>query len=273
MDPVCFHLGPLKVHWYGVMMALGFLLGLANWVALGRKNGRDFQYCSDLLFWVMVAGIVGARIAYVLTDIGYFVANPAKIIRIDQGGIIFYGGFLGAAAAVILFARARRENLTELLDFVVTSLPAAHAVGRIGCFINGCCFGRLWNGPAAVTYPADTLPWYVQLDAGQIDRYAATSLPVHPVQLYEAVFNLVLYLVLVWVYRHRRANGMTLAAYLLLYPVGRFALEFLRGDDRGGALGLSTAQLVGIMLFCVGLVVLWMALRRDPARDSSQVVR
>ena len=92
MMPDLFSIGPLTVHWYGVMMALGFLAGLLNWTLLGKPIGRDLKFCSDLLFWIMIAGIVGARTAYVLSDISYFLANPDRILRIDEGGLIYSAG-------------------------------------------------------------------------------------------------------------------------------------------------------------------------------------
>jgi phosphatidylglycerol---prolipoprotein diacylglyceryl transferase len=127
MHPDFFRVGPLTIHAYGVMMALGFLAGLVNWHFIGRREGRDIKFCSDLLFAMMVAGVVGGRLAYVISDFAYFRAQPLKIFRIDEGGLIYYGGFLGALLAVFVFARMYRESFLKLGDFVITSLPLAHA--------------------------------------------------------------------------------------------------------------------------------------------------
>ncbi len=248
-------------------MALGFLAGLLNWVLLGRPIGRDFKFCSDLLFWIMVAGIVGARIAYVLSDLPYFLANPLRIVRIDEGGLVYFGGFLGAWLALYLFARSHRIPFFELADLVVTSLPLAHAFGRVGCFMNGCCHGTVTRCPLGVAYPARSGVWRHQLMTGLLQPEAGQSMPVHPVQLYESAFNLLLFGLLLLVWRSRRRAGLVGVVYLLVYPVGRFSIEFLRGDHRIRWAGLSVAQWVSIGLFIVGLV-LWRVLRRSGTRTQ-----
>jgi phosphatidylglycerol:prolipoprotein diacylglycerol transferase len=257
-EPVCFHIGRLPIHWYGVTMAMAFMAGLVNWIMLGRREQRDTNYCSDLLFWIMVSGIIGARAAYVAADLRHFVTAPWTALRVDQGGLIYYGGFAGAAVAVILFARLRRERLWPLADFVVTSLPLAHAIGRIGCLLNGCCYGRVSQGPLAVRYPPDSAPWWEQVETGLISRFSPSSLPVLPVQLYEAAWNLLLYSVLLCVFRRRQADGVVTGIYLLGYAAGRFLLEPLRGDARMRWLGLSVAQLVSLALLAGGgLLLAW----------------
>jgi len=261
MHPVCFNIDHLTIHWYGVMMAMGFLAGLAIWTFLGKKEGRNLNYCCDLLFWIMVSSIAGARLAYVFSDLKSFLAEPLTILRVDQGGLIYYGGFIGACLAIVVFARIRGENIRTLLDFVVPAVPLAHAFGRIGCLLNGCCYGTEYDGLFAVRYPAQSYSWKIQVDAGEISRFTLHSLPVHPVQLYEVAFNLVLYLFLVWAYRHRKWNGSIAAFYLLTYPFARFWLEFLRGDERMRYMGLSVAQLVSILLFISG-AGLWFWSRR-----------
>lgn len=269
MMPDLVSIGPLTIHWYGVMMALGFLTGLLNWTLLGRPRGRNFQFCSDMLFWIMIAGIVGARLAYVVSDFSYFAAHPLHIVRVDEGGLIYFGGFLGAWLALFLFARRRKAPFFELADLVVTSLPLAHAFGRVGCFMNGCCHGTVTHCFLGVFYPQRSIAWYDQLQRGLLGADATQSLPVHPVQLYESTFNLVLFAVLLLVWRARRRPGMVGVVYLLLYPIGRFLLEFLRGDDRIRWGAFSVAQWVSIGLFVAGLV-LWRLLPHCPRRSEQE---
>jgi phosphatidylglycerol:prolipoprotein diacylglycerol transferase len=262
VDPVCFKAGPFTVHWYGVAMALGFLLGLGNWAWLARREGRPFAFCSDLLFWIMVSGIAGARLAYVLGDLAYFLRNPLLIFRVDQGGLVYYGGFIGAGVALAILARRLKEPFWRLLDFVITSVPLAHMLGRVGCFINGCCYGTVHRSAPSVRYPFDSLAWHAHRARGLVGPAATESLPVHPVQLYEAAFNLLVYGVVVWVFRNRKRDGQVTAAYLLLYPVGRFAVEFLRGDGRVRVAGLSLAQWLSLGLFAIGCGLLASRFRR-----------
>lgn len=265
MHPDLFSIGPITIHTYGVMMALGFLAALVNWILLGRRVGHSAQFCTDLIFWVMVSGIAGARTAYVLENWQDYAAAPFSIIRVDQGGLVFYGGFVAAGAAIVIFARHHRQGLASFFDFVVTSVPLAHALGRVGCFLNGCCFGsRTVCAGCGVQFPKASIPWYSQYHQRLLSADAPASLPVHPVQLYEAGFNLVVYGLLVWLFRKRLRPGMVMAVYLMLYAVGRFTLEFWRGDrgERLEVWQLSIGQFISIPLFLLGLAVLGVLLAR-----------
>ncbi|MFC1463207.1 prolipoprotein diacylglyceryl transferase, partial [Verrucomicrobiota bacterium] len=301
MYPVLFRLGPLTIHWYGMMMALGFFAALANWTVLGRKEGRDFNFCSDLLFWIMIAGIVGARIAYIAADPQHFINHPSEIIRVDRGGLIYYGGFLGAGIAIVTIARIHKQKLSSLMDFVIASLPLAHTFGRTGCFLNGCCFGKLVSSGPGVRFPITSSAAWMQYEAGLITNERvlrlmthvkegrmthpmlvdklqqlvesgalaaadARALPVHPVQLYEAAFNLSLFFLLRYAYKRRKTDGGILALYLLTYPVGRFCLEFFRGDFRVRLAGLSVAQLLSITLFTIGWIIFAWS-RKNPREE------
>lgn len=246
MDAICFHIGSRPVYWYGVMVAIAFLACIAHWTVLGKKEGRPSSFGSDLGIWLMLAGIAGARAGYVLANLPNFLARPWDIVRVDQGGLIFYGGFICACAAAIIFARVKHERLWPFSDFVVTALPLGHAIGRIGCFLNGCCYGT----------PSD-LPWSVHVQ----------GLPRHPTQLYGSLLNFAIYLVLLRAYARRTREGRVFALYLMLYPAGRFMLESLRGDERTCFFGVSIAQYVSLVLFAVGLV-LWFILPVQAPRHS-----
>ena len=250
MDPVCFHIGTRPVYWYGIMMALAFLAGIAHWNWLGRRTGRDVSLAGDLAFWLMAGGIVGARAAYVISNFDYYRAAPQEIIRIDQGGLIYYGGFMGGAIAFFILAAWRNVKPLDLADFTITALPLGHAFGRIGCFLNGCCGGRLAGHPSCLT--------------GNLTHY--------PVQLYESSFNLVLYGLLTWFYVKHRKNrhGSVLALYLMTYPIGRILLEYLRGDDRMRWGNLDVAQEISLGLIVVGLTLWWFVNRN---RNSTPAPR
>lgn len=245
MDPICFHIGSRPIYWYGVLVAGGFLAAVAHWSHFAKREHKPDGFASELGFWIMLSGILGARAAYVAANAPFFLAHPLDILRIDQGGLIFYGGFLGAVLAVYVLARVHRIPPWSMADFAVTPVALGHAIGRMGCFINGCCYGS-----------PTTLPWAVHADGALR----------HPTQLYEALFNLALYGVLVQVYRRKKTDGVVFAAYLLLYPAGRFLLEFVRGDARLHALGLTVAQLLCLGLIAAGAVLLWIL--RSRARRS-----
>ena len=245
MHPIFWQLGARPIYWFGVMMALAFLAVIGHWNRLALRTGRSPGFGSELGFWLILAGILGARLAYVLASAPEFLAHPWEILRVDHGGLVYYGGFIGGCLAALLFARARREPLWALADFTITGVPLGHAFGRIGCFLNGCCYGAPTGLPWGVCFPA---------------THETHGLAVHPTQLYEAAFNLALYGALLLFYlRGRRAGapaGRVLALYLLLYPPFRFLVEFLRGDERLRGLGLNMAQEVSVALFAAGLA-LW----------------
>ncbi|NQT91265.1 MAG: prolipoprotein diacylglyceryl transferase [Lentisphaerae bacterium] len=261
MHPVFFHLGGLTISWYGVMMALAFVAGLINWTLLGRREGRSYTDAADMLFWVMVSGILGARVAYIFKEWDSFSQAPVTMLFLHKGGLAFYGGFIGGTLALAVFARVRGQKVLSLYDFAVTSLPLGHALGRVGCFLNGCCFGRVFDGAMSVTYPAHSHPWWRHVYSGDLTRFDLRSLPVHPIQIYEALFNVLLFVVLVRSYRRRKRDGSVAALYLMTYPLGRFVFEYFRGDHRLYVMGVSVGQVVSFLLFSAG-AALWFLGRR-----------
>ena len=234
INPVAFDVFGRPVYWFGIMMALAFLSAVVHLSWLGKKEGRAPGFASDLSFWIIVGGVVGARLAYVIANWSDFSANPISLFRIDQGGLIYYGGLLGSVLSGLLFAQLKKEPKWALADFTITSIPFAHMMGRIGCFVNGCCYGRETD-----------VPWSILVH----------STHRHPAPIYEALFNLGLYGVLVWFYLRKPRAGRVVALYLILYPIGRFIVEFFRGDDRQTWLGLHLAQSISVGLFLTGLVI------------------
>ena len=249
IDPVCFNVGSRPIYWYGVMMALAFLAGIGHWNWLSRRTGRDVSLGGDLAFWLMLGGIIGGRLAYVAANFSYYRAVPQEIIRVDQGGLIFYGGFIGGLLIFVAFARWHRLDVADLADFTVTAIPLGHAFGRVGCFLNGCCGGR------AVEHAS---VW-------------SCGFGHYPVQLFEAALNLGIYGLLTWYFLCRRGArvGSVIALYLTTYPVCRFLLEYLRGDARMRLGAIDMAQGISIGLFVAGLV-LWGIIYRKEPKGSQQ---
>jgi phosphatidylglycerol:prolipoprotein diacylglycerol transferase len=265
MCPELLKIGPFTLHAFGAMMALGFLAAFAAMRKLARGTGRDGDYLSRLLVWLMIGGIAGARLAYVAEHWrSEFAARPGAVFRIDQGGLMFYGGVFGALAAILLFARRRRENPLQITDLAAAALPLGHAFGRVGCFLNGCCYGRPWEHPLAVAFPAGALAWRDQHLRGLIPADAPRSLPLVPVQLLEAGLNLLIFVVLARLYPRRSRDGAVTAAYLLLYPPARFVTEMLRGDPRRTFGAISIGQTLSLALLFCG-VLLSILIRRRPA--------
>ena len=239
MHPVIFQLGGFTLRSYGLMAMLGFLTA---WVLMrsNRKHaGLSEDQTSNLLLIAMAAGIGGARIFYVAMNFDYYREHWTRIIRIDQGGLVFYGGFLLAMALVIFYSRRCKLDVVRVLDVFAPAMAAAHAWGRLGCFLNGCCFGSPTNCILGVAYPEGSVPAL---------RYPGENL--HPVQLYEAAENIA-GCALYWYLVRRGKRGMAMAAYMCVYGICRFANEFLRGDNPHWS-GLTPAQWIGLGLIPVG---------------------
>lgn len=268
MHSALLQIGPFTLHSYGLMMALSFLSAMWIMRFADRAAGRPLAFYSDIVFWLIVAGLLGARAAYVIENWREYAANPLTIFFVHQGGLVFYGGFVGATLAMLVFARRHSLSLLALTDLIVVSLPFAHALGRIGCFLHGCCYGRRLAGWPGVCFPYGSLPWEDHVDHGWILPQATRSLPVHPVQLYEALFNLLLFGLVLRLYGRRRRRGRVTGVYLVCYAVGRFLLEFLRGDHAAGH--LTPAQWIGLLLLPLGLVFLF---RRNAAAVTSDGTR
>ena len=245
MHPILFSVFGKEIYSYGIMAALGFLVGILTWLWLGRRESRPPGFAADLGFWLMAGGIVGSRLAYVVANWSYYRAAPLEIVRIDQGGLIFYGGFLLACLALVLFARHHRVPVWHLADFAIPALAIGHALGRVGCFLNGCCYGRpAGDHLCGLAYPPVCEP-------GKL----FPGVPLFPVQIIEAAALLAIWAVLLFAYPRRKKNGAVFALYLLLYPPVRFGLEYLRGDERQSWLALDVAQVTSLALFLVGLAL------------------
>ena len=256
MDPVLFSIGSFSLRWYGVMAALGFVLGLAIF-QLNKKFARlTADQITNIVMLGMISGVVGARIFYVVQNWDYYRANPAAIIRVDQGGLVFYGGFILALILIVWYVKkVCKADVVRVLDGLAPALAAAHALGRIGCFFNGCCYGKPAVCAWAVAYPEKTEPF---------TRYGA--MPLHPVQIYEAILNIILAAVLFVVIRKCK-RGITVASYLLAYGLLRFVDEFFRGDHSDFVQGFTPAQVIGFAMIPAGIILL-AVFAKAPAEEN-----
>ncbi len=270
MHSELFHIGPLVVRSYGLCMALGFLLGWQAAVWLCRRTGQDADKLTSLLTWLMVSAVLGARAAYVLEHwTAEFADSPLSILRIDQGGLMFYGGLITAAIPLAIHARVYRKHVLQVTDLVLTVVPIGHALGRFGCFMHGCCYGKITTSAWGVAFPKESPAWWEQSCATPplIAPGALESLPVLPTQLFEAAANLLLFALLFALYpkQHRR-TGFISGCYLVCYAALRFLMEYLRGDPRMAVGPFSISQTISLGLLLLGAGCLAYATRaRRPA--------
>jgi len=245
MHPILFKIGPITLHTYGLFVTTGVLLAIALAAKEARREGMDPQRMLDLGFYLLVASIIGSRLVFVLIFYEEYLARPWAIFKLWEGGLVFYGGFALALPVGVWYLRRHRLPLWKTADIWAAPLALGHAVGRIGCFAAGCCYGR----------PTD-VPWAVTFSDPQ--SLAILGVPLHPVQLYEALSNFLLFLLLSFYRRFRRFEGELFWLYVLLYSAVRFGLEFFRGDARGFIIPfyLSVSQGISIPLVVVSLAML-----------------
>ncbi|OEU84435.1 MAG: prolipoprotein diacylglyceryl transferase [Desulfobacterales bacterium S5133MH4] len=247
MHPVLFRIGPLTLHTYGVFVATAFLSAIALAVREARREGEDANKILDLCFYVLVAAIVGSRILYVLVNWSAFRHDPFEIVRIWHGGLVFYGGFIGAFLVAVWYIKRKGLSFLKTVDIIAPSLAFGQFVGRIGCFFAGCCYGKICDLPWAVTF-------------AHPESLAPKGVPLHPTQLYSSINGLLIYLALVWLRRVKAFEGQIFWTYVLLYAVTRSIIECFRGDDRGMFVEgmVSTSQLIGVIMAvtAIGMMIM-----------------
>ncbi len=220
MHPVLLKLGPLTLHTYGFFLAIGFLVG--SWLAMreARRQAMAPDLVMDLCLYMLLAAVIGARIPYVILNWGEFSGDIPGIFKLWKGGLMFHGGFLAAVAVYVVFIRVKKLVFWRVADLFGLAVPLGHAIGRLGCFSAGCCYGKGCDLPWAVTFPAGGL--------------APSGMSLHPTQIYTCLGNLAIFLVLYFVLKPRkRFDGQIFLAFVFIYAIFRFCIELIRGDNRG----------------------------------------
>lgn len=259
MHKILLELGPITIHSFGFCLALGILSAFTLMVWLGKKHGYTSDFLSNFVLVLMLSAFIGARFAYVCEHwTSQFKQDPINVFKIAQGGIMFYGGLLGGWLGGTIYLLVAKRSIIDILDLTVTVLPLGHAWGRVGCFLNGCCYGRRTDCVIGVCYPKKSTVWYDQYYDNLIKATDNVSLPVLPSQLIEAAFNLAICIVLVILYRRKnRIPGMQMGLYAIMYSAVRFFTETLRSDERMqvGIFSISQAISIGIMIFGIGMII------------------
>ncbi len=261
--------GFFKLHTYSVMVALGFLVGMQLAAREARRvdfteEKKEDQFILDLTFWILLAAIVGARILFVIVEWDErYSKDPLKILKIWEGGLVFYGGFIGAVLFSVFYCLKHKRNFFFVADILIPSVALGHFFGRIGCLAAGCCWGTAVDPDFAfgIQFPDGSIA-HGSMERNGIIPYRADFTPhVHAVQLYEAFGELMIFFVLLFVRAHKRFHGQALLAYLVIYPILRTSLEFIRGDKARGVyevfgLAVSTSQIISVAVAATA-VVLW----------------
>lgn len=250
---VLLEIGNITIYSYGAMIALGVL----SIIYLAGKIAKDIGLTSDniidLVVAAVVGGVIGSRIYYVLAyNFDYYLQNPWQIFNIREGGLVFFGGLIGGALAVIGLIYYKKWPIWEIADLAGLFVPLGYFFGRIGCFLNGCCYGVATNCFLGVAFPS--------LD-GQ--KY-------HPTMLYSAILGLGLFFFALWYRKKRRFAGESFLYYLIFYSIGRFFIEFLRENPKVFNI-LTVAQVTGIVTIIVSLILYPYLRRKNAYKEKDDV--
>ncbi len=254
MFPRLFHIGNFSVPTYGFLVALGVLVGLWISVRNAEKQGINPDDAWNFGIVTVLCGIFGAKVLYIILDWSWYVAHPRQIFSLDvlQAGGVFSGGLLAALIGAVWYMRRHRMPALATFDAFAPGLALGHAFGRVGCFSAGCCYGKPTNHFWGVVF---TNPLAYSISGTPL------NVRLQPTQLFESAIELVIFLILTWQFSRKKFDGQIFGAYLMLYGVARYFLEFIRDDPgRGSVFGgiMSGTQLISICLVLAGGVIWWL---------------
>ncbi len=243
----------IPLHTYGFLIAIGFLAGIYTVRKLSVMAKMDPDKNADLAFWLLLYGFIGARVLFIITRLDYFLSNPGDMVKVWEGGLVFFGGLIAATGYAFYFFRKHNLNLWSMTDVFIPGVVVAHAFGRLGCLAAGCCYGR----------PTD-MPWGIHLHSELVDE-TLRGLPLHPTQLYESSSLFILYFGLLYIFKNKRFDGQVGLTYFMIYPIIRSIIEIYRGDSIRGFIidgVLSTSQFISILIFAGALFMLLLRLKQ-----------
>jgi phosphatidylglycerol:prolipoprotein diacylglycerol transferase len=243
MHPILLELGIIKIYSYGFLIAVGFLTAIFFILQKCKKKQIDTQLIVDLGICLLLSGIIGARLLHVLSNFSFYSAHPVEIIMLPHGGLAYQGGLVGAVICGWFFLRKRNIDFLDIADLFIPYLALAQAIGRIGCFFNGCCYGRFTQSVFGIKFP--------HLPAA-----------VYPTQIYYSFCWMLVFIFLNIRYEKRNFKGEIFCLYFLCYGLIRFMIDFLRGDLNRISIGLSLTQIISL-LFVVFAIFLYGRLRKS----------
>jgi phosphatidylglycerol:prolipoprotein diacylglycerol transferase len=249
-------IGPIPIRLYGLMIGLGFVVGISLAARQARKEGVNPDRILDLGVYMLLTAIVGSRLLFVLTNLHEFADNPLDAFAIWKGGLVFYGGLLAAVPVGIWYVKRHNLPVWKSADIMAPSIAIGQAFGRLGCFFAGCCFGSPCGGSACIVFN-DPL------------SLAPLGVPIYPTQLMESGGTFLIFCMLLFLRPSKKFDGQLFWIYALSYAILRFCIEFFRGDELrglyfGGA--ISTSQLIAIGMFALSGFMLWKLRSAAPAK-------
>ncbi len=232
-------IGPVTIHGYGLMIAIGVLCAMIIGVRRAKSKGLSADIVMNLGIIVLVAGFVGAKLLFCIVELPSFLKDPLSIL--SGSGFVVYGGIIAGILAAMLYCRKKGVSFLQHFDLIIPSVAVAQGFGRIGCFLAGCCYGAHTDLPIGIVFENSAL--------------APNGIPLFPTQLVSSAGDFLIALVLILFARKARSAGKVAGLYLILYSVGRFAIEFFRSDARGSVGALSTSQFIAFFMLAGGLLL------------------
>lgn len=253
-----FSIGRFTIHGYGLMIGIGFLSAYLLSDYRAKKKGLDPDHVFGLAVWVIAIGLISAKVLYYITTIDEIMKDPKLLLDIANGFVV-YGGIIGGIAGGYVYCRKYKLDFLKYVDLIMPAVALAQGFGRIGCFLAGCCYGMETEGPLAVVF--------------RNSAYAPNGIPLLPTQLISSVFNFAHFFVLTWLSGRSKKNGQIGAMYLMIYSMGRFVIEFFRGDLIRGNVGvLTTSQFISLFAAGAGAVLFMVSRKRAAGADGPETV-
>jgi phosphatidylglycerol:prolipoprotein diacylglycerol transferase len=259
MYPELFSIGPVTIHTYGFFVALGLVAGVLVTIKIGKSQGISAQQVMDMGFIMILSGIIGSRLGYIIIDFSYYSTHPLDIFKLWQGGLVFSGGLIAVVLVILWYARRHDFSLWQIGDLWSPAAAIGQSIGRIGCFMAGCCYGR----------PTD-VPWSVVFTDSR--SLAQLNIPLHPTQLYSSLSGLIIFIILMLLNAKKKFKGQVFLWFLILHSTGRLLIERFRGDHRGFILESrwSVTQLMTILILIGSVVTLYIVKSRKEKESSSK---
>jgi phosphatidylglycerol:prolipoprotein diacylglycerol transferase len=247
MYPDLITIGPLTLHTYGLFVAIGFFVGLLVTVRLGKSEGFGSQQIMDMGFIIILSAIIGSRAMYVLMNASYYTRAPLDMLKIWEGGLVFSGGVLGVVLTMLWYVKRHGLPLGKTADLWAPAIAIGQSIGRIGCFMAGCCYGK----------PTDSICGVAFTHPHSLAR--PLNVPLHPTQIYSSLSGFVIFFVILVLYSKKKFEGQVFLWLMIMHSTARLAVERFRGDDRGILLGsnMSMTQLVATVILITSVGILF----------------
>lgn len=252
-----FTIGPFTAHVYGLMIGIGAISAYLMAEFRAKRQGLEYEKIFNLFIWCVIGGILGAKLLFIIVEIPNIIKNPEILLNLQEGFIV-YGGIIFGILSGFLYCRKQKWNFLTYFDLVMPSIALAQGFGRIGCIFAGCCYGEETASKLHVIY--------------HTSRFAPLNVPMVPTQIISSILNFAHFFILIFFAKRKKAEGQVAALYLIFYSLGRFILEFFRGDlERGQVGALSTSQFISIFILILGIALFFICMmKKKPVKIDEE---